>query len=159
MSRENQIFLTGSAGLVASRVLEVYPTDVQMISPEVDEVDITKVKLGQTIVVALEAYKRKTFKAKVTRISPKMDAQTQTFEIEGSFIDAPDALFMGLTGEGNIVIVERKNALVIPLEYLIEENSVQTANGKVKVKIGSRSLSHVEILSGLNEGDVILKPE
>lgn len=130
-----------------------------IIKMRIDEVDITKVRLGQNIIVALEAYKDRTFEAKVTRISPKMDEQTQTFEIEGEFVKAPDALFMGLTGEGNIIIVERKSALVIPLEYLIDDNSVKTANGIVKVKTGTRSLSHVEIVSGLKEDDIIYKPE
>jgi len=133
--------------------------DKFIIKMRIDEVDITKVKLGQSIIVALEAYKKKTFKAKITRISPKMDAQTQTFEIEGEFINAPESLFMGLTGEGNIIILERKNAIVVPLEYVTDENIVKTESGDVKVKIGSRSLSHIEILSGLKEGDVILKPE
>ena len=130
-----------------------------ILKMRIDEVDITKVKLGQSIIVSLEAYKKKTFKAKITRISPKMDAQTQTFEIEGAFIDAPENLFMGLTGEGNIIILESKDAVVIPLEYLMDGNSVRTEAGTIQVKTGAKSLSHVEIISGLNEGDVILKPE
>jgi hypothetical protein len=42
---------------------------------------------------------------------------------------------------------------------LIGGNQVETSEGKKKVKIGTTSLSHVEILDGLNEGDVIYKPE
>lgn len=150
---------SGEFVMMQEPVAMIGSKDSFILKMRIDEVDITKVKLGQTIIVALEAYKKQTFKAKITRISPKMDPQTQTFEIEGEFIKAPDVLFMGLTGEGNIIIVERKGALVIPLEYLTDDNSVTTANGKVKVTTGSRSLSHVEILTGLKEGDVIHKPE
>ena len=133
--------------------------DKFVIKMRVDEVDITRIKLGQEIIVSLEAYNTQTFKAKVTRISPKMDMQTQTFEVEGEFEDLPESLFMGLTGEGNIVINQREKVLVIPLEYLEDGSYVYTAAGKTEVKIGARSLSHVEILSGVKVGDELTKPE
>ena len=88
-----------------------------------------------------------------------MDARTQTFEIEGKFIKAPKTLYMGLTGEGNIITRKRESVLVIPLEYLIDGGSVETDAGLVKVKVGLKSLSHVEIISGLKKGDIIYKPE
>lgn len=125
----------------------------------IDEVDITRVKPGQKIIVSLEAYKNEIFEAEVTRISPKMDARTQTFEIEGKFTKAPKVLYMGLTGEGNIISSKRENVRVIPLEYLIDGEMVETEQGRVKVKVGVKSLSHAEILSGLKKGDVIYKPE
>jgi HlyD family secretion protein len=125
----------------------------------IDEVDVVRVKPGYPIYVTLEAYPNQTFSARVTRINPRMDPRTQTFEVEGEFIETPKSLYMGLTGEGNIVIDERYDVLVIPREYLIENSKVETESGMVKVKIGAKSLSHVEILEGLKEGQVIYKPE
>lgn len=133
--------------------------DAFKVKMRVDEVDITKVKLGQIILVSLEAYKNQVFKAKVTHISPRLDMQSQTFEIEGEFIEPPEKLYMGLNGEGNIIVAERKNAVVIPLEYLIEGKYVQKEGNKIEVKTGARSLSDIEIVSGLKEGETILKPE
>lgn len=124
----------------------------------IDEVDITRIKKGQKIVITLEAYKSKSFEAKVTHITPKMDSKTQTFEIEGVFVDSPPELYMGLTGEGNIIVNEISQAIVIPREYLLNDNEVETDNGIVKVKTGIRSLSHVEITSGLSAGTKIYKP-
>ncbi|MEN9999356.1 MAG: hypothetical protein RI922_2346 [Bacteroidota bacterium] len=125
----------------------------------IDEVDISKVSIGQKVLVTLEAYKSKVFDAKITKIAPKMDAQTQTFEIEATFVNKPSKLYMGLTGEGNIVINEKKKALVIPREYLQAGNKVETENGFVKVKTGLSNWSFIEIVSGLDENTVILKPE
>ncbi|MFT6921731.1 MAG: HlyD family secretion protein [Crocinitomicaceae bacterium] len=150
---------SGEFVTVQEPVAMIGSKDAFIIKMRIDEVDVTKLKLGQKVIVALEAYKNKTFSAKITRISPKMDSQTQTFEIEAEFIETPKSLFMGLTGEGNIVISESKSSLVIPLEYLMPNNKVTTENGLVNVKTGSRSISHVEILSGLKEGDVIFKTE
>ena len=125
----------------------------------IDEVDITKVKIGQNIIVALEAYNDQVFDAKVTHISPKMDERTQTFEIVGEFTTRPEKLYMGLTGEANIVISERSETIAIPREYLIDNNSVETSSGIVMVETGIKSLSHIEILKGIKPGDIIYKPE
>ncbi|NVK66428.1 MAG: efflux RND transporter periplasmic adaptor subunit [Flavobacteriales bacterium] len=125
----------------------------------IDEVDVVRIKRGQKIYVSLEAYPNSTFEAHVTKVNPKMDTRTQTFEVEGEFDVAPESLYMGLTGEGNIVIDERENVLTIPREFLIGNNKVETEEGQVKVKVGAKSLSHVEILEGLKEGQVIFKPE
>ena len=124
----------------------------------IDEIDITRVKIGQRILVNLEAYGEQVFNAKVTRIAPRMDTRTQTFEVEGVFENMPSRLFYGLTGEGNIIVKKVSNAIVIPREFLIDMNKVETDAGIKKVKVGSMSLSHAEIVEGLNEGDVIYKP-
>lgn len=128
---------------------------IQML---IDEKDITRVKIGQRIAVTLEAYPKKVFEAVVKRITPKMDSRNQTFTVFGEFVNPPESLFMGLTGEGNIIVNQIDNAVVIPLEYLLEGNKVETPIGIIKVKTGVRSLSHVEILEGVKEGDLIYKP-
>jgi multidrug efflux pump subunit AcrA (membrane-fusion protein) len=125
----------------------------------IDEGDIAKVEKGQEVIVKLEAYPGKYFEAEVIRISQKMDDRTQTFEVLATFRETPKKLFMGLTGEASIVVKEQKEALVIPNSYINEKGEVETAEGYKKVKIGVRSLSKVEIIKGLKEGDVIYKPE
>jgi RND family efflux transporter MFP subunit len=125
----------------------------------IDEVDISKVQIGQKVLVNLEAYQGKLFEARVTRIAPKMDERTQTFEIEAKFVNPPSHLYMGLTGEGNIIIQEKQSALVIPREYLQPGNKVETEKGLVKVETGLSNWTYVEIISGLKEGTVIYLPE
>lgn len=125
----------------------------------VDEIDITKIKLQQEIEITLEAYPDQVFTAEVTRIYPKMDLKTQSFELIGKFKNAPDKLYLGLTGEANIVINKKSKAVVIPREYLIEGQFVETDNGRKKVTIGLESLSELEITSGLSKGTVIYLPE
>jgi multidrug efflux pump subunit AcrA (membrane-fusion protein) len=125
----------------------------------IDEVDISKVNINQKVLVTLEAYKDKVYEAKVTRIAPKMDEKTQTFTVEAAFINTPPNLYMGLTGEGNIVINEKRKTLVIPREYLQPGNKVETDNGLVTVKIGLTNWDYVEILSGIDEKTKIYMPE
>jgi RND family efflux transporter MFP subunit len=123
----------------------------------IDEVDISRIRIGQKVLVTLEAYPNKVYEARLDRIAPRMDERTQTFKVEASFVEPPSRLYMGLTGEGNIVINEKGQALVIPREFLQPGNKVETDKGIVTVKTGLSNWSYVEILSGLKEGDKIYK--
>ncbi len=125
----------------------------------IDEVDISKVELGQKVLITLEAYKNQVFEAVLTEISPKMDEKTQTFKIMAKFTKPPRKLYMGLTGEANIVVKEGVRALVIPADYLLPGNVVETESGMVKLEIGLTNWDFVQIISGIDQNTVILKPE
>lgn len=125
----------------------------------IDEVDISRINLGQKVLVTLEAFKSSVFEAKITKIAPKMDEKTQTFEIEAIFVKGPKKMYMGLTGEGNIVIDEKRDALVIPREYLMSGNKVETEKGIVSVTTGLSNWSYIEILTGVDAETLIYKPE
>jgi RND family efflux transporter MFP subunit len=125
----------------------------------VDEVDISKIKVGQKVLVELEAYNNQVFEARVSKIAPKMEEKTQTFVIEAKFVKAPPKLYMGLTGEANILIDSKHKALVIPRDYLLPGNKVETDKGLVSVKTGMANWDYIEILSGITEKTLIYKPK
>lgn len=125
----------------------------------VDEVDISKIKVGQKVLVELEAYKNQVFEARVSKIAPKMDEKTQTFLVEAKFVTPPPKLYMGLTGEANILIDSKHKALVIPRDFLLPGNKVETDKGLVLVKTGMANWDYIEILSGITEKTIIYKPK
>lgn len=133
--------------------------DQFVIKMKVDEVDITRVRLGQKVYVKLEAYKNQVFEGKVSHITPKMDERTQTFSVDAEFTKAPNKLYLGLTGEGNIIVNEISNSIVIPLEYLVDGDQVEGPDGMKNLKLGVRSLNEVQVLEGLKDGELIYKPE
>jgi len=98
------------------------------------------------------------FKAEITKIYPSKDEQTQTFMVEATFVSLPDGLYNGLAGEANIVTAQSENVLVIPSEYLFDDNQVKTKNGQVEVTIGKRNMEWLEITSGLDTNSVLLNP-
>ncbi len=125
----------------------------------IDEVDIVRVKKGQKVLVTLDAYQDRAFEAKVSKIYPQKDERSQTFRVEALFDKAPVILYPGLAGEGNIVIAQREDVLVIPRSYLVNGNQVQTEDGLIEVKTGLQNLDKVEILEGLDQDTPIIKPE
>lgn len=124
----------------------------------VDEKDIVRVLPGQEVVIALDAYGKKTFHAKITRILPEKNERNQSFLVEAEFNDPPERLYAGLAGEANIITAQKNNALTIPSAYLLNDSLVRTKDGLIKVETGMRSLDRVEILSGIDENTELLKP-
>src|SRR5688572_20699161 len=80
-------------------VADVRPEKLLMRA-QVDEDDVTKVQLGQTVQIVLYAYTGKpAFEGRVTRISDKADAERRTYEVDVS-VTSPDSRFAaGMTGE------------------------------------------------------------
>lgn len=124
----------------------------------IDEVDISKLEVGQRTLVSLDAFADTTFEAEISKIYPSKDERTQTFTVEGIFRTAPRELYNGLAGEANIIVSKTENVLVIPSEYLMEGNRVKTKDKEVEVTIGRRNMEWLEITTGLDTNSVLIKP-
>lgn len=124
----------------------------------VDEVDVVRVKTGQTALVSLDAYGDRVFEVVVDKIYPQKDERNQTFRVEAHFKAPPETLYPGLSGEANIVIARREGVLTIPRSYLVGKDSVLTPDGLRKVTTGLHTLDRVEISSGLDASSQLLNP-
>ncbi len=127
----------------------------------VDETDFAKLREGQELMIKMDAYGDKVFKAKVTKIYPKLNKVDQSFRVDADFVgETPDAYY-GLTVEANIIISQNPKALTIPKAYLVGNDSVWVEEGKEKKKIkvqkGAENFELVEIKDGLTEKSVLVK--
>ncbi|MEY3965807.1 MAG: hypothetical protein RL263_976 [Bacteroidota bacterium] len=127
------------------------------IELEIDEVDLDKIKLGQEVWIKMDAFP-KSFKAKISNITPAIDAKTQSFKAEAVFTENIPFLVPGLTAEANIVIETKNNALVIPQKFLKENNQVETSEGLKTISTGLKSELFIEVLDGLKDGETVLLP-
>lgn len=125
----------------------------------VDEMDIVKLEVGKKVLVTLDAYGTQIFEATLKKIYPTKDEVSQTFKVEAIFFNEPPKLFPGLSGEANIIVAEKENALIIPKEFLVDENHVLTEDGLVSIVTGLQNLEHIEIISGIDENELLYKPE
>ncbi|MDI1317924.1 efflux RND transporter periplasmic adaptor subunit [Flavobacterium sp.] len=131
-----------------------------LLELDVDENDMVRVKIGQTMLVSMDSYKGKVFEATVDKIYPILDERSRTFKIEAHFSNPPEKLFPNLTAEANIVILSRKNVLTIPKSYLIDgEYVLVNKDKKRKVKVGLSDYQNVEILAGLTAKETIYRPK
>ncbi|MBK7939626.1 MAG: HlyD family efflux transporter periplasmic adaptor subunit [Lewinellaceae bacterium] len=130
-----------------------------VVELQIDENDIVRVKKGQRILLTLNSYKGQVFEAEVSKIDPIMNERTRTFTMEAEFIKKPPVLYPNLTTEANIIIRVKEKTLTIPRAYLLEDSLVILENKSTrKVETGLKDYLKVEILSGLNANETILKP-
>ena len=133
--------------------------DKFILEMQVDENDILMVKNGQKVLVNLDSYKGKVFEAVVTRINPLMNERNKTFMVEAEFVKKPERLYPNITFEANIIIEEKAGGMLIPRTYLLKDSMVIKSNGDtVLVKTGLKDYQKVEILSGINPDDELIKP-
>lgn len=124
----------------------------------IDESNMSKIKLGQSVVIQLNTNAQKTYKAQLAEILPAFDEATQSFFVKAFFTENLDFGIIGTQLQANILIAEKKNALVIPRSYLGYGNKVLLKDKKtVVVKTGIISTDWAEITGGLPENETILK--
>ena len=126
----------------------------------VDELDIQRLQIGQSVLVKIDAYPNQVFNASVSKIYPLVNAREQSIRVDAKFVDAFPGYYNGLALEANIVIQQKEKALVIPKKALQSGDSllIKTDQGNKKIKInkGIETLDEVEILEGLNKETPII---
>ena len=126
---------------------------------QVDEYDIFKISPGMEVIVSLDSYRGNTFEAKVTKVYPIMNERNKTFLIQAEFVNAPPKLFPNISFEANIILETKKNAILIPRNFLLNDSTVILSNGdKKNIKTGLKNYQLIEIISGLSLKDEIIKP-
>ncbi|GAB2786918.1 hypothetical protein GCM10027275_34360 [Rhabdobacter roseus] len=128
----------------------------------VDESDFTKVKVGQEILIKVDAFDQKVYKAQVAKLYPSINKLDQTFRVDAHFTDEVPDGYYGLTVEANIVVSHNPRALTIPKSYVVGNDSVWVEQDGEKKKIrfvkGTENLDLVEVKGGLTEQTLLFKP-
>lgn len=126
---------------------------------QVDEYDITAVEVGQKVIVTMDSYKGESFEAVISRILPILNDRSKTATVEAEFINPPPKLYPNLSLEANIIIGTRENVLTVPRSYILNDRAVILENGDtLMIRIGAKDYQKAEILEGLTESTVLIRP-
>ncbi|MDI6871966.1 MAG: efflux RND transporter periplasmic adaptor subunit [Bacillota bacterium] len=142
------------------------PSLVEVRVP-VDETDIAKVKVGLPAKVTADALEGEVFEGTVTNIAPSgvLSDGVVTFDVTVAVADPKGLLKAGMTITADIVVVHLPGALALPREAVIERRgrpAVQvaaTGNRFRRVETGFANDTHIQIVSGLSEGETVLVPK
>lgn len=129
----------------------------------------TKVKKGQPALVEIDALPGKRYGAVVQAIDPLVDANGRSVGVRGCIDNRHLQLRPGMFARINAVFGVRDDAKVIPEEAIVPQGGRQfvyrLALGpdqdtriaqRVEVKVGARQPGRVEIVEGLQAGDVVV---
>ena len=133
---------------------------------QVDERYLEQLQVSQTATALADAYPDQRFAARIQSIAPLVDAQRGAIEVKFSLLQQPPAFLReDMTLSIEVETARRERALVLPVNALRGNESPNSAqvwiarDGRVeerKVRLGLRTLSAVEVLEGLSEGDLVL---
>jgi RND family efflux transporter MFP subunit len=157
LRRDGEIGEIAETGQVLFRVGVPKPL---LVVAEVNEEDIPRVAVGQTVLLRTDAFAGRRLEGKVHEITPMGDAVAKTYRIR---IALPDdtPLYVGMSVEANVVTREKESALLVPADAVQGQQVLVLDGDRVrlrKVEIGIRGARNVEILSGVSEGERIASP-
>ncbi len=143
------------------QVAQLGNPDSIVVNLDVDEGSISKVQLGQQVLVELNTEKNKTYEARISKIYPHFNETSQSYKVEARFLKEMPGLISGTQLQANIITSKKDKALMIPHIYVMNGNKVLKQDGNkmdtATITTGIVSEAWIEVLSGLSERDVILK--
>jgi len=143
-------------------------SDRLIVKANVDETDLSQIKVSQTVNLILDAFPNDPMPAKVVHIG--YDAKTvnnvTTYEVDVLPDHAPAFMKSGMTANATFLVAEKGDALFVPASaihrkehksYVLIPNTDGTPEPiEREVEVGLSDGKKVEIISGLAEGDKIL---
>jgi hypothetical protein len=159
-------------------------TNLEMVV-NVDELDISKIQVGQTAAIAVNALPDKEFTGTVTSVSKEAteDSSSTVAKYEVKIqINEPAEIKVGMTAEATITTEKKENVVTVPVAAIQKQNDsyyvlvpsddqpaavAESEEGSEKstikttqqpVEIGLQNSTTVEIVSGLAAGDEVVLP-
>ena len=144
------------------------------IDINVDEVDVTKVKVGQGVSIKLDSLPGVALPGKVERISPtsKVVNGVVSYSVKVGLPTSEDRLKPGMTANTQIVLEQRDNVVLVPtwalrkdkksgksfITVTDETDPEKKKTKEVEITLGLKDEAMAEVISGANEGTVVLQP-
>ena len=144
-------------------VVNLEAIDALKVDFRVPEIYLSQVQVGQTLTIALDALPGKTFDGKIVALNPLLDAAGRSIVIRAVVRNSDTTLRPGMFARVTLITRDEREALVIPEQAIVPQGDEQyvfrVVDGKVsrvKVDIGRRRDSRVEVLKGLTRDDVVV---
>jgi RND family efflux transporter MFP subunit len=152
----------GTMAVPGAPLLTIEREGAYRLEASVEESRLSAIRLGQPVSVALDGIDR-TLEARVSEIVPAVDAASRSYTVK---IDLPSlpTLRSGAFGRVSFSLGSR-SPLTIPVGAVTARGQLQSVlvaeNGVAHTRLitaGQQSKDQVEVLSGLNAGEMVIFP-
>jgi len=168
LAQAGEMITSGTATVGGGTILMKLADLRQMVvKSKINEVNIARVKMGQSVDIQLDALPSRTFQGSVTAISTQgvKEDNIVTYEVTIEIRDPEGQLRPMLTANVDIVTEKLKDVLTVPLEALHSQKGEDFVNvmeqGKPvtrHVRVALRTAAKAVIVKGLHEGDQVVLP-
>lgn len=147
-------------------LMRLSPAGETQLVVQIDEKNLSLIAVGQKALASADAYPNQTFPAELFYINPAVDLQRASVEVKlrAASADVPPYLRQDMTVSVDIEVARKPGALVLPIQAVRDAAGsapwvLKEASGRARkqaVKLGLRATAHVEIVAGLDAGDLII---
>ena len=124
---EGEIVTSGrSAFSRGEALMTIADLSKMIVKTRINEVEISKVEVGQEAEVRVETYTDRVFRGRVSEISPGAIVPQQgventviTFEVDVEILEAASQLLPGMSADVDIIVFKGEDVLQLPIEAVI----------------------------------------
>ncbi len=153
----------GSTPWRSQPLLEIPDKSNMKVILNVNEVNISSIKKGQAVNIAVDALPEAQFTGEITTIASLAhedeNSEKKVFEVEVLINEISEKLKPGMSANCQIIINQLQDVISVPVDAVMKKDGqmgVYMAGGKfVSVKTGKVSSDLIIIEEGLQEGDKI----
>jgi HlyD family secretion protein len=154
----------GNVAQPGKELMALAPAGETQVIAEIDEKNLSQLKLGQKAIGSADAYPKERFTAEVVYINPGIDPLRGSVEIKLRVAKPPEYLRQDMTVSVDIEVARRAGTIVVPSDTVIDAGAdkpwVMAVEGnrlvRKTVKLGLRGEGLVEVLDGVAPGDMVV---
>jgi HlyD family secretion protein len=145
-------------------LMALAPGGETQIVVQIDEKNLSQLKLGQKALGSADAYPRERFAAELVYINPGIDALRGSVEVKLRVPNPPDYLRQDMTVSVDIEVARRAAVVVVPADAVHDAAENQpwalVVDGRRAarrpLKLGLRGGDHIEVMEGVVPGDMLI---
>lgn len=144
-------------------IVNLEKTDPIKVDFRVPELFQSKVRVGQSLAVTLDAIAGRAYTGTVYAINPQLDASGRAVVLRAQMSNRDGGLKPGMFARVRLTLSETGETLVVPEQAVFMQGEdqlmfrvVDGRASRTKVEVGQRREGKVEIVQGLNAGDTIV---
>ena len=144
-------------------IVRIVAMDTVKAVVQVVESELAQLKAGAIADIHVDAYPEEVFQGAVVRISPTVDPESRTADVDIRIDNRDNRLKPGMFARVSLVTQRRDGVLLLPRDSVLRE-SIPTRvfvldSGRAslrEVSLGLEGDRYLEVLSGLREGDEVI---
>ena len=159
----------GDVVVAGNRILQVANRDTLELVADVQEADISRIRINALSYVVLDALPEQTIQGRVTQIGSEVNPENGTVDVRVQFniqtgSETPLQVMPGMTADVNIVTERLQKALVVPAIAVEQTNGKHAVflfkDGRVvrhPIRVRRISTEFFEVVEGLEPGDIVTR--
>jgi membrane fusion protein, multidrug efflux system len=149
-----------SPGQSLMQVVDLDPIKVDFHLPEIY---VGELQVGQQLKISVDAFPNETFTGEVYAVAPQIDTAGHSIQLRATVPNSDGRLRPGMFARVSLVLKRYDNAISVPEEAIVPMGDklliYRIKEGKaemVPVKLGVRNKAMVQVVQGLEPGDVVI---